>query len=230
LVELPAVSTRKRTAFTLVELLVVIAIIGVLVALLLPAIQAAREAARNAQCLNQLKQIGTAMQNHVTAYGCFPTGGNTHSTQIWQYSQGGRNNPGKANGPNQQGLGWAYQILPFLEQQAIKNLTDQPTLMQSSIPGYFCPSRRSGDNQNGPLSDHSCRRHRGLQHRVPGILVRHQRPTRRLHAVRRRHCPHAVAHQLLQTGFRVRPRERHGPVARPGSSRHGFRHQAQGHY
>ena len=138
-------SQARRHAFTLVELLVVIAIIGVLVALLLPAIQADREAARNAQCLNQLKQIGTAMQNHVTAYGCFPTGGNIHSTQIFNYSQGGRNNPGKANGPNKQGLGWAYQILPFLEQNTIKNLTDQATLMQSVIPGYFCPSRRSAE-------------------------------------------------------------------------------------
>ena len=138
-------SPLRRQAFTLVELLVVIAIIGVLVGLLLPAIQSAREAARRAQCLNQLKQIGTAMQNHVSAYGCFPTGGNTHSTKIFDYSSGGKNTPGRANGPNQQGLGWAYQILPFLEQNAVKSLTDQPTLMQSAIPGYFCPSRRNAD-------------------------------------------------------------------------------------
>lgn len=129
---------RYQRAFTLVELLVVIAIIGILVALLLPAVQAAREAARRTDCRNRLKQMGLAIQNHVTALGVFPTGGAGVYPNIENYVSGGR-----PYGPDKQGLNWCYQILPYLEQGSIRNLVTQVQLQAQSIPLYVCPSRRT---------------------------------------------------------------------------------------
>lgn len=96
--------------FTLVELLVVIAIIGILVALLLPAVQAAREAARRAQCQNNLKQIGLACLNYETARKTLPPGcigyGNDDDTR------------------GQVGTGWAIEILPYMEQESLYDQFD----------------------------------------------------------------------------------------------------------
>src|SRR5580765_7756221 len=101
----------ERSAFTLVELLVVIAIIGILVALLLPAIQAAREAARRTECRNHLKQISLAINNFESGKKKFPTGGSIFYPTLELYLDSG----GNPFGPEQQGLGWAFQILPYLE-------------------------------------------------------------------------------------------------------------------
>jgi prepilin-type N-terminal cleavage/methylation domain-containing protein len=121
---------RTRTspaAFTLVELLVVIAIIGVLVALLLPAVQAAREAARRSQCQNNLRQVGLALLNYEGALGAFPT----------VYYQSGVT------------ASWSVQarLLPYIEQGNLHSQINfnalyktQPLVAQQPVPVYLCPS------------------------------------------------------------------------------------------
>jgi len=125
-------SCRPR-AFTLVELLVVIAIIGILVALLLPAIQAAREAARRSQCANQLRQQGTALQNHHDARRTYPFG----VEMMGSISVGG-------------GLStWAIEIMPYAEDKSLQDLYQRNVAMENDtqkdfretlIPLYHCPS------------------------------------------------------------------------------------------
>ena len=129
---------RKLTAFTLVELLVVIAIIGILVALLLPAIQAAREAARRSQCMNNMRQIGIALHNHVTAKRKLPSGG---------------------EGTNWQTFGTGFdlnstftQLLPYMEETAIADRYDykyayddaarpgNQEAAKNEIQAFRCPS------------------------------------------------------------------------------------------
>jgi prepilin-type N-terminal cleavage/methylation domain-containing protein/prepilin-type processing-associated H-X9-DG protein len=139
---------QEKRGFTLVELLVVIAIIGILVALLLPAIQAAREAARRMQCKNNLKNIGLSIHNLYNSYKYFPTGGTQNDPDIRNYLRDAPTVPnplsrvGPANGPLEQGLGWMYQILPYLEEGAVTGIVQQAQLQTTPITLYNCPSRR----------------------------------------------------------------------------------------
>ncbi len=149
-----SVRTRSKKGFTLVELLVVIAIIGILVALLLPAIQAAREAARRTQCKNDVKQIALGWLLHEDTHGFFPSGG-------WGYLYTGDANRGY--GEDQPG-GWAYDILTYVEEEALRDLGSglvvpsiafqqaSITLHTTPIPMFHCPTRRGPQIRRSQMS------------------------------------------------------------------------------
>src|SRR5687767_5587375 len=131
----PSARRRARPAFTLVELLVVIAIIGILIALLLPAVQAARESARRAECINKLKQLALGVHNYHDTHKVFPSEMITST-----------NNPG---------WGWGAFILPFIEQDSMymqlrvgmvtalppaTTLFGSERLLQRPLGAFRCPS------------------------------------------------------------------------------------------
>lgn len=132
-------NSRKKSGFTLVELLVVIAIIGVLVALLLPAVQAAREAARRMSCGNNVKQLVLAMHTYHDQHKSYPLG----HQYIGDFDGNVRNNRGGS------GFGWGFALLPFLEQQpladkfnASKPIGQAPNhnLCRTPMDAFSCPS------------------------------------------------------------------------------------------
>src|SRR5688500_4723621 len=134
--------SSPRRGFTLVELLVVIAIIGVLVALLLPAVQAAREAARRMQCGNNMKQIGLGLQNYHDTFLSLPYGARV------RYINGeSRTTPRPPSNQRSQKVGpsWYVGILPFCEQKALYDLIDAHD--KSGQAGNRCDySKASNDN------------------------------------------------------------------------------------
>ncbi len=147
----PSKIHHLKSAFTLVELLVVITIIGILISLLLPAVQAAREAARRLQCSNNLKQLALAAHSHHTTIGWFPAGG---WGAYWI-------------GDPEQGVDWRqsggclYNLLPYMEQQSLwglqlgKSTSTTPTktaaasqMCATPLSVMYCPTRRPAIGYN----------------------------------------------------------------------------------
>lgn len=145
--------SNRRQGFTLIELLVVIAIIAILMSLLMPSVQKVREAASSLQCSNNLKNIGLACQMYHDTYKCLPTAGRPTGTNSYAAAKGD--------------LTWAYQILPYVEQNAlfesvVFNTSATPpawdfsTIQGLTVALYFCPSRRSQSLYGGrTVSDYA---------------------------------------------------------------------------
>ncbi|MDR1960342.1 MAG: DUF1559 domain-containing protein [Planctomycetaceae bacterium] len=156
-------SLTVRIGFTLVELLVVIAIIGILIALLLPAVQAAREAARRMQCSNNLKQWSLAVHSHADAHNGF-----------FNIASCNSGNGGKitANGKAYQRISWPTELWPYVEQQQLYSQYNFAQAFHTgtatgeaaaafegnigtyrrSVPGYYCPSDQPNAKHDSTIS------------------------------------------------------------------------------
>jgi prepilin-type processing-associated H-X9-DG protein len=129
--------------------LVVIIIIAVLVALLFPAVQAAREAARRAQCANHLKQIGVALHHYVDAMQAFPAGCLVSSGTFPAYDPW-KDAASTTSTSKSHGVSWMVEILPYIEQDnahktwdASKSVVGNADVAQINIPCFYCPARRN---------------------------------------------------------------------------------------
>lgn len=160
----PRTRCRGRSAFTLVELLVVIAIIGILIALLLPAVQAAREAARRSQCSNNLKQMGLGLHNYHDTHKSFPPG--------WFPSIG---------------WGWGTYLLPFIEQQSVWDTMNPGDPTDWALPRhldnartpldvYVCPSDKAPNTNPAGLNDFNVNNPTAFNSRLPEDVNGTQEP------------------------------------------------------